>query len=175
MTKILALALGLLIAAAVHAGGNASSVRAGGTPSFSRADLVASGLTCSMCSNSIYKALVALPFVEKVAPDVEHSSFAIVFKGTPDIDALKQAVVGAGFSVDKLTLTISLDHVPVRNDAYVTLDGLAFYFVHVTDATLNGETTLRVVDKGFLPAKVYKQYSGAAAAKDATRVYHVTI
>ena len=171
MQKITALLMGILIATAVRADGT-----------FTRADLVASGLTCSMCSNSIYKALVRLPFIEKVTPDVEHSSFAITFKGQPNIDALKQAVVGAGFSVDRLTVTIDMDHVPVRNDAHVVLDGLTFHFVHVTDATLNGETTLRVIDKDFLPTKVYKQYSGYTAMDcfktgkmDAVRVYHVTI
>lgn len=165
--------MGLLIAVAVKAGGNAS---------FSRADLVASGLTCSMCSNSIYKALVRLPFVEKVTPDVEHSSFAIIFKSTPDIDALKQAVVDAGFSVDKLTMTALLDHVEIHNDTHVVLDGLTFHFVHVGGATLNGETTLRIVDKDFVPSKTFRQYSGYTAMgcfktgkMDAVRVYHVTI
>jgi copper chaperone CopZ len=159
-------------------------LRAGGDAAFTRAELVASGLTCSMCSNAIYKALTQLPFVDKVTPDVEHSSFAIVFKTgvTPDIDALQQAVVGAGFSVDKLTVTLSLDHVPVQNDAHVMVNGLTFHFVHVPAETLNGETTLRLVDKDFLPTKTYKQYGAYTAMAcyktgrmASTRIYHVTI
>lgn len=166
---------------------------------FTRADLVASGLTCSMCSNSIYKALVALPFVAKVSPDVEHSSFAIFFKpkATPDLDALRKAVTGAGFSVDKLTVTLSLDAVAVRNDEHVALGGLHFHFLDVPASTLSGTATLRVVDKDFLPLKAYKKYAaftsmpcvktgrmeaccakpgpGAAAALENTRIYHVTI
>ena len=160
------------------------TLSSGNNAVFTRADLVASGLTCSMCSNSIYKALVRLPFVEKVSPDVEHSSFAITFRAgaVPDPDALQQAVTGAGFSVDRLTLTGSLDHVPVRNDAHVTLDGLTFHFLHVPDETLNGETTLRLVDKDFLDAKGYKQYGTytsmpcfRSGKMGATRVYHVSL
>lgn len=181
MQKFFILSICICLSAALRAGDHAS---AGDNASFTRANLVASGLTCSMCSNSIYKALVRLPFVDKVTPDVEHSSFAIVFKtaSTPDIDALQQAVVGAGFSVDKLTVTVSLDHVPVQNDSHIMVNGLTFHFVHVPEETLNGETTLRLVDKDFLPAKTYKQYGTYTAMAcfktgrmASTRIYHVTI
>lgn len=186
MQKLFILSICILLSASLRAeeGTSPKGETAGNQASFNRADLVASGLTCSMCSNSIYKALTHLPFVERVSPDVEHSSFAIIFKPsvTPDIDALQQAVVGAGFSVDKLTLTVSLDHLPVRNDTHVVLDGLTFHFVHVPDGTLNGETILRVLDKDFLPAKTYRQYGTYTAMAcfktgrmSSTRVYHVTI
>ena len=162
-------------AGAVFGGMRATAAPA--APVFTRADLVASGLTCSLCSNSIYKALVALPFVAKVTPDVENSSFRIFFRPgkTPDIDALGRAVTGAGFSVARMTLTLDLDHIEVQNDAQVVLGGLTFRFMHVTQETLNGETTLRVVDKDFLPSKEYRRYAVQARHGDGTRIYHVTI
>ncbi|RYY10302.1 MAG: copper chaperone, partial [Chitinophagaceae bacterium] len=42
--------------------------------------LKASGLTCSMCSNAINKALKKLDFVEKVDSDIKTYSFEISFK-----------------------------------------------------------------------------------------------
>ena len=46
------------------------------TPAFSQiqsATLKADGLTCSMCSKAIYKALLKVPFVQSVTPDIEGS------------------------------------------------------------------------------------------------------
>ena len=74
---------------------------------FSKAELQATGLTCAMCSNAINKALQAVPFVQSVRSDIKNSSFKITFKENQavDIDALKQAVEDAGFSVGGLKLT----------------------------------------------------------------------
>lgn len=63
------------------------------------ATLVASGLTCSMCSKSIFKALEKVSFVEKVDVDIEKSSYSISFRKGADVvpDELKKAVEDAGF------------------------------------------------------------------------------
>ena len=50
---------------------------------FTRAELQATGLTCAMCSNAIYKALMEVPFVESVTPDIKNSGFGIKFKAVP--------------------------------------------------------------------------------------------
>jgi copper chaperone CopZ len=66
--------------------------------------LVASGLTCSMCSKAIFKALSKLDFVEEVKVDIEQSKFVLTFKSgkTVVIDQIKSAVADAGFSVQSL-------------------------------------------------------------------------
>ena len=66
--------------------------------------LVASGLTCSMCSKAIFKALTKLDFVEEVKVDIEQSKFILTFKSgkTVVIDQIKAAVADAGFSVQSL-------------------------------------------------------------------------
>jgi len=66
--------------------------------------LVASGLTCSMCSKAIFKALTKLDFVEDVKVDIEQSKFILTFKSgkTVVIDQIKSAVADAGFSVQSL-------------------------------------------------------------------------
>ena len=66
--------------------------------------LVASGLTCSMCSKAIFKALTKLNFVEEVKVDIEKSMYILAFKSGKkvEIDQIKSAVTDAGFSVQSL-------------------------------------------------------------------------
>jgi copper chaperone CopZ len=161
---------------------------------FSKATVLASGLTCSLCNNAIYKALKALPFVSQVKSDIKNAAFDIQFSDNkqPDIDAIKNAVEDAGFSVANLTLTGSFTHVKVINDGHVTIGGKVFHFLNVNSQELNGEKTLTIVDKNFVPAKTFKKMSrythmsclltGRAdqcCLKDhivsQTRIYHVTI
>jgi len=69
-----------------------------------KVSLVASGLTCSMCSKAIFKALTKLDFVDEVKVDIELSKFVLTFKSgkTVVIDQIKAAVADAGFSVQSL-------------------------------------------------------------------------
>ena len=66
--------------------------------------LVASGLTCSMCSKAIFKALSKLDFVEEVKVDIEKSMYILAFKTGKkvEIDQIKSAVTDAGFGVQSL-------------------------------------------------------------------------
>ncbi|KAI9428806.1 hypothetical protein F5148DRAFT_1296709 [Russula earlei] len=124
-------------------------------------NLTASGLTCSMCSKAIYKALTALPFVQQVQPDIQHSSYAITFREhtQPDFDAIANAVTGAGFSVAKLQATINFTGEQVQNDTHLKVNNETFHFLHVSDRKLNGATTVTLVDRNFVTAKEYKKYS----------------
>lgn len=161
---------------------------------FTKASLQASGLTCSMCNNAIYKALKALPFVASVESDIKNASFDMVFKqdAPADIDAIKNAVEDAGFSVATFKLTGNFDHVSVADDKHVKIGDRHFHFIKVKDQVLDGEQTITVIDKDFLTVKSFKKFStttkkgciqtGKADAccdtegvtKD-TRIYHVTI
>ncbi|GAA4461193.1 hypothetical protein GCM10023093_05410 [Nemorincola caseinilytica] len=166
------------------------------TPSIAQirsATLVASGLTCSMCSKAIFKALEAVPSVKAVDVDIERSSYAIAFKdgATISLDEIKAAVENAGFFVASLQVTASFTQTKVANDTHLELGGSVFHFVNVPEQVVNGEKTITVIDKDFLPAKDRKKYTkhtkltcfetGHAAAccpggADAQkRIYHVTI
>lgn len=161
---------------------------------FTKASLQASGLTCSMCNNAIYKSLKALPFVASVESNVKNASFDIAFKENTkaDIDALKNAVEDAGFSVAAFTVTGKFDHLTIGNDKHIVIGDRHFHFVKVNDQVLNGEKTITIVDKGFLSAKNFKKFSaatsmaclqtgkaGSSCEKEGvaanTRVYHATI
>lgn len=66
--------------------------------------LMASGLTCSMCSKAIFTALTKLDFVEEVKVDIEKSMYVLTFKTGKkvELDLIRLAVTGAGFGVQSL-------------------------------------------------------------------------
>lgn len=157
------------------------------------ATLVASGLTCSMCSKSIFKALEKVSFVEKVDVDIEKSSYSISFRKGADVvpDELKKAVEDAGFFVASLKLKAAFNNAEVYNDAHVSVSGIPFHFVNVPRQVLTGDKEITIVDKNFISAKDRKKYAKATKMKcfetglvaeccprsdsKSNRIYHVTI
>ena len=154
----------------------------------------ASGLTCSMCSNSINKALKSLDFVQKVDANIKNSTFDISFKpgSKVDLDKLKKKVGDAGFSVAQFAVTMHFDNVAVINDGHTTVDGNVFHFLNISNQVLNGDKTIRILDKGFVSLKEYRKngkytslecyktgVAGPCCLKDGlvkgTRVFQVTI
>ena len=141
------------------------------------ANLQASGLTCSMCSNSIFKALKKLESVDEVESDVENSTFKIVFKSneTVDLDALQKAVVGAGFSVAKMTFMLRTEALDIKDRTLVEIGDKLFYFINTKDRTLKGEVELRLLDKEFNSSKEYKKVKSKLYSDSEKRVFNVTI
>ncbi|MBS1616128.1 MAG: heavy-metal-associated domain-containing protein [Bacteroidetes bacterium] len=156
------------------------------------ASLTASGLTCSMCSKAIYKALSKVAFVQNVQADIEGSKYQIKFKPGANVvlDDLKRAVENAGFSVASLQVTAEFPPTQIKNDAHIEYGGALYHFVGVPDENISGQQTFRVVDKNFLPEKEYARYAGMTSmkciqtghmeaccqkGKAGERVYHVTL
>ena len=144
----------------------------------------ASGLTCSMCSNAINKAIKSLDFVEKVDANIKNSSFDISFKpnAAVDFDKLKKEVEDAGFFVASFTATIHFDNVTVINDSDVSVGPTTFHFLNVKGQTLTGNKMIRILDKGFVSAKEYKKNSSftkmecyKTGEENGKRIFHVTI
>ena len=159
-----------------------------------KASLQASGLTCALCSKSIYENLQLLSFVDSVDTDLNASVFLITFKPgiLVDIDMLNKKVEDAGFSVASLRLTAAFSNKLVEDDSHVYLDGQVFHFVHIGQRTLNEKVDLTIIDKHFISTKEFKKYSsmtkldciktGKAESccnpyevRVGTRIYHVTI
>lgn len=157
------------------------------------ASLRASGLTCSMCSKAIFKALSKVPFVGKVDANIETSTYNIQFKpgAAVVLDDLKKAVENAGFSVAALQVTAQFPKTAIANDAHVTLGGTNLHFLNVKGQTLQGDQTFTVLDKNFIGTREHKKYgqytkmscyqTGTMAAccstsgKPSGRIYHVTL
>jgi copper chaperone CopZ len=144
----------------------------------------ASGLTCSMCSNAIFKALKTLDFVDRVEPNIKTSSFNISFKPSAEIDfdKLKAKVEGAGFFVASFTVTYHFDGVAIANDKHVAVGKTTFHFINVKDAVLSGDKKIRLLDKGYVSAKEFKKNSSftkmpcyKTGMEEGNRIFHVTI
>jgi copper chaperone CopZ len=143
--------------------------------------LQASGLTCSMCSRAIYKALQKVPNVADVQEDIEHTSYHIRFNdpAVVSLENLKKAVKSAGFSVASLEVKVHFDQESVANDSILRLSSLQFQFVHVSHQNLNGIKSLLVVDKDYILEKERKKYAGSYESvptpDGAGRIFHVTM
>ena len=159
-----------------------------------KVSLQASGLTCSMCSRAIFKALMSVDFVENVDANIKNSTFEITFKPNADVDfdKLKNKVEDAGFFVADFRATIHFDNMKIKNDTLIETIGKNFMFLHVAEQELNGDKTVKLLDKGYLSAKEYKKNNtlttkecyrtGIADAADVehgiskgARIYHITI
>lgn len=159
-----------------------------------KVSLQASGLTCSMCSNSILKSLKTVDFVDKVDANIKTSTFDIVFKPGKniDFDQLKNKVEDAGFSVADFRIVMQFDPLLLNKDSHITSAGITFHFLNTINQTFQGEQVIRIIDKGFVSAKEYKKNSKLTALecyktgiaepcciqygiKKGTRIFHVTI
>ena len=181
MKKIILAIFGLFLAAS-------------STAQIKSATLAASGLTCSMCSKAIYKALSKVSAVRTVDADIEGSKYHITFKdgSTVVLDDLKKAVEGAGFSVASLQVTANFPSMAIANDMHIEYGGSTYHFLNVPAETISGDKTFTVVDRKFLPDANYRRYArytelkcietgrpaacctkGSAAG--GTRVYHITL
>ena len=151
---------------------------------FKSATLQASGLTCALCSNAINKALSKLSFIEKVESEISTSSFKIQFKSgaSVDFDEMRKKVEAAGFSVAKLQVVTLFNNINVKSGVPFVVDRASFSFLNSKELVLNGEQTITLIDKNFIPAKEYKKYSLTTKAEsyktgliDGKRIYHITI
>ncbi len=161
---------------------------------FTSATLQASGLTCSMCSNAIFKSLQTLPFVASVKPNIKESSFEMEFKPGVEInfDDIKKKVEDAGFFVADLYTTLDFSGETINKDQLISKSGFNFHILNADGKKLNGTKTIHFSDKGFVPVKTYNKNkkftdmkcyeTGLAEAccskyglKEGSRVYHVTI
>lgn len=159
---------------------------------FTKANLQAMGLTCAICSNAVNQSLQKLPFVQSVKTDLEKTAFNVYFKPDSEvnIDAIKEAVEAAGFTVGNLKLTGNFYNLPIKNDEHFKIGNDQFHFLNSRDQVINGEITFTILDKSFVSGKTFKtvkSYSKKACVEtgkasiccegiaEASRIYHVTI
>lgn len=140
-----------------------------------KVSLQASGLTCSMCSNAINKALKTVAFVEKVVPNVQTSTFEITFRNgvVVDFDLLKKKVEDAGFFVSGFIATINFNNVSLTPEQPIIMGDKIFQFVAVKPGTLKGETAVKILNKGFVSSKEFKK--NPLPANAGPKVYYATI
>ncbi len=114
----------------------------------SKAEIRATGLTCSMCSNAINKQLKSMPEVASVDTDLNTNTFTVTLKkdNTLSPKIFKDKVEKAGFFIG--SLIVSMDAEAINNNNFINVNGSK-----VTGA----EAKIQILDKGYVTAKEYKK------------------
>ena len=116
----------------------------------SKAEIIATGLTCSMCSNAINKQLKTLPEVVTVETDLNTNTFTVTLKEGNDLSpkVFKEKVEKAGFFIGSLVVISKSE--TITKSAYVL----------VNDKLSNAsEIQFKILDKGFVTEKEFKKLS----------------
>lgn len=112
-----------------------------------KADIIATGLTCSMCSKSIYKQLTSLPEVASVDTDLNTNTFTVTMKPNTNVSPkiFKDNVEKAGFFIGSLVITT--DSKTLEN--YINVENK-----QIPDTQ---QVQVQILDKGFVTDKEFKK------------------
>ena len=115
-----------------------------------KAEIRATGLTCSMCSNAINKQLKSMPEVINVETDLNTNTFTVTLKEGNNLSpkVFKEKVEKAGFFIGSLVVTAKSE--TIAKNTYIL----------VNDKKSNAsEVQFQVVDKGYVTEKEFKKLS----------------
>ncbi|MFC4510230.1 heavy-metal-associated domain-containing protein [Flavobacterium buctense] len=115
-----------------------------------KAEIRATGLTCSMCSNAINKQLKSMEEVVSVETDLNTNTFTVTLKEGNDLSPkiFKEKVEKAGFFIGSLVITAKPE--TITKSSYIL----------VNDKKSNAsEVQFQVVDKGYVTEKEFKKLS----------------
>jgi copper chaperone CopZ len=123
----------------------------------SKVEIMATGLTCSMCSNAINKQLKTLVEVEKVDIDLNKNLFVVTLKTDNKLTpkTFKDKVEKAGFFVGSMVLFMNFNNQVVEDNKQMG----NYIFIDTKAQTLNGITKVKLLDKGYVTTKEYKKLS----------------
>jgi copper chaperone CopZ len=124
-----------------------------------KAEIIATGLTCSMCSNAINKQLKATVGVDSVSTDLNTNTFTVYFKKDSKImpRVLKEGVEKAGFFIGSLVITMPSENLKVDGNKTILVNGSTFVLLNEELKNSNGETQLKIYDKGYVTQKEHKK------------------
>lgn len=112
-----------------------------------KADIIATGLTCSMCSKSIYKQLSSLPEVASVDTDLNTNTFTVNMKPNTNVSPaiFKENVEKAGFFIGSLVVSVN----PSTLEKFINIEKKL-----VPNAE---QVQVQILDKGFVTDKEFKK------------------
>lgn len=147
-----------------------------------KAEIVATGLTCSMCSNAIYKQLQKIPNTEKVETNLNTNTFTVYLKKgnlTKPLE-LKENIEKAGFFVGSLIVYLPSESLKINTKSSIIQGSTEFLFLDENAKIETKQTKLKIYEKGFLTSKEFKQVSKAYAKKinfpaNSSNLYHVKL
>ena len=115
-----------------------------------KAEIRATGLTCSMCSNAINKQLKSMPEVINVETDLNTNTFTVTLKEGNGLSpkVFKEKVEKARYFIGSLVVTAKPE--TIAKNTYIL----------VNDKKSNAsEVQFQVVDKGYVTEKEFKKLS----------------
>lgn len=115
-----------------------------------KAEIRATGLTCSMCSNAINKQLKSLPEMVNLETDLNTNTFTVTLKddNTLSPKVFKDKVEKAGFFVGSLIVTTKSE--TIKQAGYVVVNNAS---------NTNSEVQIQILDKGYVTDKEFKKLS----------------
>lgn len=116
----------------------------------SKAEIRATGLTCSMCSNAINKQLKSVPEVVNVETDLNTNTFTVTLKegNTLSPKVFKDNVEKAGFFIGSLIVTTKSE--TIKQNGYVVVNNAS---------NTAPEVQIQILDKGYVTEKEFKKLS----------------
>ncbi len=120
-----------------------------------KVEIMATGLTCSMCSNAINKQLKTIAEVEKVDIDLNKNLFVVTLKADNKLTpkTFKDKVEKAGFFIGSMVLSVNFANQNVEDNKQID----NYIFIDTKAQTLNGLAKVKVLDKGYVTSKEYKK------------------
>jgi copper chaperone CopZ len=114
----------------------------------SKVEIVATGLTCSMCSNAINKQLKSMPEVVSVDTDLNTSTFIVTLKSNNILTPknFKDKVEKAGFFIGSLKVITKSD--VLKNSNFVIVSG---------SKPTTSDVEIQILDNGYVTEKVFKK------------------
>jgi copper chaperone CopZ len=124
-----------------------------------KVEIMATGLTCSMCSNAINKQLKSLTEVDSIGTDLNTNTFTVYFKKDMELEpkVLKNAVEKAGFFVGSMVLTAKFHTPTIEDNTVLKVKDATYTFIDIKNPVSHVEAKYRVLDKGFVTQKEYKK------------------
>jgi len=124
-----------------------------------KVEIMATGLTCSMCSNAINKQLKSITHVENVDIDLNKNLFVITLNNSNNLTPkdFKEKVEKAGFFVGSMVLYLQITDNKIADNKQID----NYVFIDTKAKTVNGITKARVLNKGYVTLSEYKKLSKA--------------
>jgi copper chaperone CopZ len=122
------------------------------------------GLTCSMCSYSVEKALLKNDFVDSVHMDLNQNRCQVFFNSNQNINIkeLIQAVYNAGFSIGDLTFYMNNIQNYCKNDSRLEISTIPFYILNPSfDCEKVSYTQAQLIHPKTCPKKYYRLFKNS--------------
>lgn len=147
-----------------------------------KAEIVATGLTCSMCSNAIYKQLQKSPNVDKVETNLNTNTFTVYYTKDNQTKPLeiKESIEKAGFFVGSMIVYLPSESLKSNSKTTLEQDKTTFVFLDGNAKISTNQTKIKILGKGYLTSKDFKKWSQVNVKKtdfsnSSSNVYYVKL